>query len=230
VPGAEAGIAAAIEAAGLAQGAGAHEAAVAFLTTAADLAGCDEARLTTVRGRLGPALAWALRFDEAVKAAREAAERIAQGEGAPAAASYLAQVTAALGAAGSSARARQLAPAGLAYAGPARDEAWAALTLLALDRKEAADPGHAGLPQDESARRQALAVLYRSPQPVTRSVDLARYAIAAIYQRRDSVPAEAARHPAVLLYLLGALRPALPAFEEAAAQARARGELAREVH
>jgi hypothetical protein len=76
---------------------------------------------------------------------------------------------------------------------------------------------------------QALAVLYRSPQPVTSSVDLARYAVAAIYQRRDRVPAEAAQDPTVLLYLLGALRPGLPAFEEAAAQARACGELAREV-
>jgi predicted ATPase len=51
LPGAEAGVAAAIEAAGLAQAAGAHEAAVAFLTTAADLAGPDDARLTTVRSR-----------------------------------------------------------------------------------------------------------------------------------------------------------------------------------
>ena len=183
---------------------------MAFLTTAADLAGPDDARLTTVRGRLGLALAWALHFDEAVKVARDAAERIAQGEGAHAAASYLAEVTAALGAAGSSAHAWQLAPAGLAYAGSSRDESWAALTLLALDRKEAADPDHVGLPLDESRRRQALAVLYRSPQPVTRSVDLARYAVAAIYQRRDSVPAEAAQDPTVLLYLLGALRPALP--------------------
>jgi tetratricopeptide (TPR) repeat protein len=44
------------------------------------------------------------------------------------------------------------------------------------------------------------------------------------------VPAEAAQDPTVLLYLLGALRPALPVFEKAAADARARGELAREVH
>jgi hypothetical protein len=230
LPGAEAGIAAAIEAADLAQAAGAHEAAVAFLATAADLAGSNDARLTTVRSRLGLALARALHFDEAVEFARDAAARIAQGEGAHAAAGYLAQVTAALGAAGSSAHAWQLAPAGLAYAGSSRDEPWAALTLLALDRKEAADPDHVGLPLDESRRRQALAVLYRSPQPVTRSVDLARHAVAAIYQQRDSVPAEAAQDPTVLLYLLGALRPALPAFEKAAAQARARGELAREVH
>ena len=79
LPGAEAGIAAAIEAADLAQAAGAHEAAVAFLTTAADLARPDDERLTTVRSRLGLALAWALRFDEAVTAARDAAERIAHG-------------------------------------------------------------------------------------------------------------------------------------------------------
>jgi DNA-binding SARP family transcriptional activator len=230
LPGAEAGVAAAIEAADLAQVAGSHEAAVAFLTTAADLAGSDYTRHTAVRRRLGLALAWALHFDEAVKVARDAAERIAHGEGAHAAACYLAQVTAALGAAGSSAHAWQLAPVGLEYAGSSRDGAWAALALLALDRKEAADPDHVGLPLDESMRRRALAVLYRSSHPVARGVDLARYAVAAIYQRRDRVPAEAAQDPTVLLYLLGALRPALPAFKEAAAQARARGELAREVH
>ncbi len=44
------------------------------------------------------------------------------------------------------------------------------------------------------------------------------------------MPAEAAQDPTVLLYLLGGLRPALPLFEEAAEQARIRGELAREVH
>jgi DNA-binding SARP family transcriptional activator len=230
LPGAEAGIAAAIEAADLAQAAGAHEAAVAFLTTAADLAGPDDARLTTVRSRLGLALAWALHFDEAVAAARAAAERIAQGEGPHAAAGYLAEVTSALGAAGSSAHAWMLAPAGLAYAGPARNEAWAALTLLALDRKEATDPEYAGLPMDQPRRRKALTILYQSPPVVSRSVDLARYAVAAIYGQRDSVPARAAQDPTVLLYLLGALRPAVPLFEEAAAQARARGELAREVH
>jgi len=225
LPGAEAGIAVAIEAADLAQAAGAHEAAVAFLTTAADLAGPEPP--LAVRRRLAPALAWALRFDEAVAAAREAAERIAP---AHAAADYLAEVTAALGAAGSSAHAWQLAPAGLAYAGSARDEAWAALTLLDLDRREAADPDHVGLPLHQPRRRQALAVLYRSSRTVSRSVDLARYAVAAIYQRRESVPVEAAGDPTVRLYLLGELRSALPGFEDAATAARARGELAREVH
>lgn len=230
LPGAAAGVAAAIEAADLAQAAGAHETAVAFLATAADLAGPDDERLTTIRARLGLALAWALRFDEAVTAARAAAEQIAQGEGPHSAAGYLAEVASALGAAGSSAHAWMLAPAGLAYAGSARDEAWAALTLLALDRKEAADPDYAGLPADQPRRGRALAILYRSPREVSRSVDLARYAVAAIYGRRDAVPAEAAQDPTVLLYLLGGLRPAVPLFKEAAERARTRGELAREVH
>jgi len=228
LPGAEAGIPAAIEAADLAQAAGAHEAAVAFLTTAGDLAGPE--RRTTVARRLALALAWALRFDEAVTAARDAAERIARAEGAHAAADYLAEVAAALSAAGSSAHAWQLAPAGLAYAGSSRNEAWAALTLLDLDRREAADPDHVGLPLHQPRRRQALALLYRSSRTISPSVDLARYAVAAIYQQRESVPAEAAEDPTVRLYLLGELRSALPAFEDAAAAARARGELAREVH
>jgi DNA-binding SARP family transcriptional activator len=230
LPGAEAGVAAAIEAADLAQATGAHEAAAAFLTIAADLAGPDDDRLATVRGRLALALAWALRFDESVTASLAAAEQIAQGEGAPAAAGYLAEVASALGTAGSSAHAWQLAPAGLAYAGSTRGAAWASLTLLALDSKEASDPQYVGLPMDQPRRRQALTVLYRSPRAVSRSVDLARYAVAAIYGRRDSVPADAAQDPTVLLYLVGGLRPAVPLFEEAAAQARARGELAREVH
>ena len=230
LPGAAAGVPAAIEAADLAQAAGAHETAVAFLTTAAELAGPDDERVITIQARLGLALAWALRFDEAVTAARAAAERMAGTDGAHAAADYLAEVTSALSAAGSSAHAWMLAPAGLAYAGSARNEAWATLTLLALDRKEAADPEYVGLPLDQPRRRQALAILYRSPRMVSRGVDLARYAVAAIYGRRESVPAGAAQDPTVLLYLLGALRPALPVFEEAAARARAHGELAREVH
>jgi DNA-binding SARP family transcriptional activator len=230
LPGAQAGVAVAIEAADLAQAAGVHETAAAFLATAADLAGPDDERLTTIRARLGLALAWALRFDEAVAAAQAAAERIAQGEGPHAAAGYLAEVTSALSAAGSSAHAWMLAPAGLAYAGPARNAAWAALTLLTLDRKEATDPDYAGLPMDQPRRRQALTILYQSPPVALRSVDLARYAVAAIYGQRDSVPARAAQDPTVLLYLLGELRSAVPLFGEAAAQARARGELAREVH
>ena len=229
LPGAEAGVAAAVEAADVAQATGAHEAAVAFLTVAGDLAGPDD-RLTMIRARLGLALAWALRFDESVSQARAAGELIAQDEGAPAAARYLAEVASALGTAGSSAHAWQLAPTGLTYAGSTRDEAWAVLTLLALDSKEASDPRYVGLPMDQPRRRQALTVLYRSPQAISRSVDLARYAVAAIYGRRESVPADAGQDPTVLLYLLGRLRPAVPLFEEAAAQARARGELAREVH
>ena len=229
LPGAEAGVAAAVEAADVAQATGAHEAAVAFLTVAGDLAGPDD-RLTMIRARLGLALAWALRFDESVSQARAAGELIAQDKGAPAAARYLAEVASALGTAGSSAHAWQLAPTGLTYAGSTRDEAWAALTLLALDSKEASDPRYVGLPMDQPRRRQALTVLYRSPQAISRSVDLARYAVAAIYGRRESVPADAGQDPTVLLYLLGRLRPAVPLFEEAAAQARARGELAREVH
>jgi DNA-binding SARP family transcriptional activator len=230
LPGAEAGVLAAIEAADLAQATGAHEAAVAFLTTATHLAEHDDERLTKVRARLGLALAWALHFDEAVATARDAAERIAQGEGPHAAANYLAEVTSALGAAGSSAHAWMLAPTGLSYAGSSRGEAWAVLTLLALDRKEAADPEYVGLPLDQPQRREALATLYRSSRVVSGGLELARYAVAAIYERRDRVPVEAAQDPTVLLYLLGALGPALPAFERGAAEARARGELAREVH
>ena len=78
--------------------------------------------------------------------------------------------------------------------------------MLALDRKEATDPDHVGLPTDQPRRRQALAILYRSPRAVSRSVDLARYAVAAIYGRREAVPAQAAQDPTVLLYVLTSQR------------------------
>lgn len=230
LPGAAAGAVVAIEAADLAQAAGAHEAAVAFLRTATDLAGQDDVQLTRVRARLGLALAWALHFDEAVGVARDAAQRIEHRDGPSGAADYLAHVTSALGAAGSSAHAWMLAPAGLAYAGSSRGQAWAALTLLDLDRKEAADPDYVGIPLDHPRRREAFATLYRSSPVVSRGVDLTRSAVAAIYGGRDRVPADAAQDPTVLLYLLGALAPAVPGFERAAAEAHGRGELAREVH
>ena len=49
-------------------------------------------------------------------------------------------------------------------AGAAGDDPvdWAALTLLDLDRREAADPEHPGMPLDRPGRREALQVLHES--------------------------------------------------------------------
>jgi class 3 adenylate cyclase len=144
LPGADAGVAPALEAADQAQAASAHGEAASFLGMACELAPSGDDRLPRLRARLGLALAWALRLDEAVQVARGAAEEIAAAEDRPAAAGYLAEVAAALTNADSAGHGWQLAPPGLAYAGERRDTVWATLTLLDRDRREAADPGIQG--------------------------------------------------------------------------------------
>ena len=120
LPGAAAGVPLAIEAADLAQAAGAHETAVAFLTTAADLAGPDDERLTTVRARLGLALAWALRFDEAAQWPAPPRSR-SPGRRPPAARGLSCRGRRALGTAGSSAHAGSSPRPAWPRPGPRRD-------------------------------------------------------------------------------------------------------------
>jgi hypothetical protein len=228
LPGADAGVAPALEAAEQAAAAGAHGAAAAFLGMACELAPSGDARLPRLRARLGLALAWSLRFDEAVQTARAAAEELAAVEGRQAAAGYLAEVTEACGNAGSTEHAWQLAPPGLAYAGERRDTVWATLTLLDVDRREAADPEYPGIVLDVPERREALRVLDRAGE-LTGRVDLLRYAIA-IYGTRQRIPPQVAEDSSVRLFFVGDYAGALPRFTAEVAEAHARGQLAREAY
>jgi DNA-binding SARP family transcriptional activator len=228
LPGADAGLAPALEAAEQAAAAGAHGAAAAFLGMACELAPSGDARLPRLRARLGLALAWSLRFDEAVQTARAAAEDLAVAEGRQAAAGYLAEVAEACDNAGSTEHAWQLAPPGLAYAGERRDTVWATLTLLDRDRREAADPGYPGIVLDVPERREALQILHRAGELAGR-VDLLRYAVAA-YGTRQRIPHEVAEDSTVRLFFLGDYAGALPRFTAEAAEAHARGQLAQEAY
>lgn len=229
LPGAEAGVAPALEAAEQAQAASAHGEAAAFLSMACELAPPGDARLPRLRARLGLALAWALRLDEAVQVAREAADEIAAAEGHEAAAGYLAEVTAALTNADSAGHAWQLAPQGLAYVGERHDAVWASLALLDLDRRDAADPEYPGIVLDTPERLEALRILHRAGA-LTDRVDLLRYAVSAIYGTRERIPPEAGEDSTVRLFVLGDYADALPRFTAEAAQAHARGQLAREAY
>ena len=61
-------------------------------------------------------------------------------------------------------------------------------------------PGLCRIPPDQPRRRQALAISYGSPRAVSRSVDLARCAVAAIYGRREaSRPRRPRSHGAAVL-------------------------------
>jgi DNA-binding SARP family transcriptional activator/tetratricopeptide (TPR) repeat protein len=229
LPGADAGVAPALEAAEQAQAASAHGEAAAFLGMACELAPPGDPRLPQLRARLGLALAWALRLDEAVKVASEAAAELAAVEGRQAAAGYLAEVAAACTNADSAGHAWQLVPQGLAYAGERHDTVWATLALLDLDRREATDPQYPGIVLDLPERRQALGVLHRAGA-LTGRVDLLRYGVAAIYGTRQRIPPEVAEDSTVRLFLLGDYAGALPRFAAEAAQAHARGQLAREAY
>jgi DNA-binding SARP family transcriptional activator len=228
LPGAEAGVAPALEAAEQAQAASAYGEAASFLTVACELAPPGDARLPRLRARLGLALAWALRLDEAVKEAREAADELAAVESRRAAAGYLAEVASAFTNADSVGHAWQLAPQGLAYAAE-RDAVWASLTLLELDRRDAADPEYPGIVLDAPERREALGILHRAGA-LTGRVDLLRYAVAAIYGTRQRIPPDVAEDSTVRLFLLGDYASALPRFAAEATEARARGQLAREAY
>ncbi len=227
LPGADRGVAPALAAADLAEDAAAHTDAADLLGTACALAAPDDPRLPDMHRRSGLVSAWALRFEEAVAVAHDAADRTAAVDGPSAGAAYLAAVAAALAGADSARHAWELAGHGLRLAGAHRDAVWAELTLHDLDRAEAADPDFPGLIQDVPRRREALEILLDAGGDRDR-VDLARYALAARHGRRDRIPAAAADDPTVRLFLLGDAMGALPLCEDRAETARRRGRLALE--
>jgi DNA-binding SARP family transcriptional activator len=217
LPGAADGIGFALEAADQAGVTGAHDEQVTFLQIAYDLLPEGDARRAQLLARRSAALAWALRFDEAVDSARAA---VAAGSGA----NLLADVAAVLATAGSTVHAWQLAADGVAADGIDAVRR-AVLTLLDLDRKEAADPDHPGMQLDLPGRRDALRILHESGR-LARRGDLTRYALAAMYGRRDLIPLGSADDPTVAAFLLGDYAGAIPSFGQAADDAEARGQLA----
>ncbi|HEX5812050.1 MAG TPA: BTAD domain-containing putative transcriptional regulator, partial [Pseudonocardia sp.] len=102
LPGAAAGVGPALEAADRAGAAGAHDEQATFLQIAGDLVPPDDERHADLLGRRAVALGWALRFDDAVAAARAAAEA---GSGT----AIVADVATVLATAGSNTHAWQLA-------------------------------------------------------------------------------------------------------------------------
>ncbi|MDN5931507.1 MAG: AAA family ATPase, partial [Pseudonocardia sp.] len=232
LPGAQHGVAPALEAAALARAAGAHDEDAAFLTIARELARPDDPRLPELLRRWATALAWSMRFDRAVEVAREALDATEP----PAAAVELAAgLATTLAAAGGNTHAWELTPVGLRLAGGRAEPvgadpvSWAELTLLDLERREAADPTNPGILLDVPERRTALRILDTAGLLAGRA-DLGRYAVAAMHGTRDRVPPEATEDPTVALLLMGEFTAALPRYEAAAATARTRGQLAWELY
>ncbi|MGD9530613.1 MAG: hypothetical protein AB7V44_27995, partial [Pseudonocardia sp.] len=216
LPGAAAGVEPALEAAAGARSAGAHDEEATFLRIASELLPPGDPRGPGLVGRRAVALAWALRFDDAVTLAHDAPH------------ADLAEIATALAAAGSNTHAWKLAAAGLAATGGpggADPVAWAQLTLLDLDRREAADPAHPGMPLELPGRRDALRILHGAGRLVRRG-DLARYAVAAVHGRRDRIPAADAADATVAAFLVGDYASAVPLFAADADEAESHGQLA----
>ncbi|GEL17269.1 hypothetical protein PA7_11060 [Pseudonocardia asaccharolytica DSM 44247 = NBRC 16224] len=229
LPGAHHGVEPALEAADLARTAGAHDEDARFLRLARELAPPGDSRLPELLARSAIALAWSLRFDEAVTVGRAAVEATARDSGSAAVA---AEIATTLAAAGSNVHAWQLTQLGLGFAeleAWADQASWAALTLLDLDRREATDPANPGIPLDVPERRRALWILSESGRLSGRA-DLGRYAMAAVYGSRARLPDDAADDPTVALLLVGDFAAALPRFAADAVAAQSRGQLAWELY
>jgi hypothetical protein len=111
-----------------------------------------------LHARLGLALVWALRFDDAAGAAHDAATRIARTEGSRLAADYLAEVVMALDETGAESHSASLARQGLEYAGERRDVTWATLKAVDMVGHGMNDPVSLGIPLDTPERRQVAAI------------------------------------------------------------------------
>ncbi|MGH9042344.1 MAG: hypothetical protein ACRDZ3_19165 [Acidimicrobiia bacterium] len=219
LPGAEAGVEPALEAAGLAQGTGAYDEAATFLRMALDLLPSGDDRRPRLLGRLGIVRAWALDYDEAVDVARRAAEAIAEAETKPAAAEYLSDAAYVVATAGGIVASWELARTGLAYAA-GHDVAWARLLCFDYQRREAEAPDNPGIPYDTPERREAAAILQAA------ALDpLAPAPMEAVFDKR----ADAAKSSNLVVLCLWAAeyQRAVPVFEAEAREAEAAGRLVR---
>jgi DNA-binding SARP family transcriptional activator len=220
LPGAEKGVDPALAAAAHAEATGANEEAAGFLHVALDLLPTDSPRRPRLLGRLGKALSWALRFDEAIEVVTEAAEALAVSEGEEAATAYLADAVYACEMAGNSPAGWELARHGLTHAGDCRDAAWARLYSFNLQRLEAEDEEAPGLAIDTPERWEAAAILRDAE-----SDPMAPGPMVCVHASR----AEALKNPnlAVMLWQAGQLRRALAAQEAEAAASLSRGQFYR---
>ncbi len=219
--GAERGVDHALSAAAHAEANGAHEEAARFLRMALDLAPEGDSRRLRLLGRLAMALTWALRFDEAVPVAVEAAEAIAAAEGSEAAAGFLSEVAYACAMAGSWPHAWALAPKGLGYAGRQ-----AGCCLGPPDHVRPPAPrggGRSSTPAFPSTRRSGPR---RPPSSRAARLDpMGPAPMEAVFASREEALTSA--NIVVLAYWCGDVATALPLFKVEVEHALAKGQLAR---
>jgi class 3 adenylate cyclase/tetratricopeptide (TPR) repeat protein len=159
LPGAKCGVPWCLEAAKQAEWAAALTEVVEHLRAALDLFGNSDPQRPRLLARLGLALSWTMRFDDAVAVARDAASKIAEAETRDAAADYLAETLAALGESGGVFHVFPLVEDGLEYVGKRRDWTWAIIKAYEIHWREIHDPMGAASWLDTPERREAASLL-----------------------------------------------------------------------
>jgi hypothetical protein len=223
--GADAGVAPALAAADAAEAAYAHDDAATFLRMALDLMPAGDARRPRLLARLGLALTWALRLEEATQAASEAGAAIARAEGDAGAADYLAKAAMAMSAWAGAGDWRgwwALAAQGLRYAGERRDATWVALESLDILRAEAEEPDYPGHFLDTPRGREMGRVVEHLP-PLDDG-DL-RLFMGSYFASRAEVLAKAPDSPWIF-YAAGDFRASLRVFTKLVTETEGRGRLA----
>ncbi len=222
--GSERGAEYAIAAADNAEAAYAQDEVVSFIRITLELLPKDDARRPRLIARMGLALTWSLKFDEALIKVCEAAPLIAAAEGDDAAAAYMAEAADTMFNAGFMRGSWEVAKQGLRYAH--KDDA-AALTLTAIDihREQSEDPDNPGIFVHTTPRVQELLSRSRNVQVQPRYLLSFRFAGRFPESRQEAL----ARYPdveGILTFSAGEYRRSLPMWENKAAEAERQGAIA----
>jgi tetratricopeptide (TPR) repeat protein len=186
LPGAERGVEQALLAATRAERAAAPEDAATFLQIALDLLPPGDERRPQILSRLGLALGWASRFQEAVSVVREAGDAIAATGALDAATDYLAEA-AMMFFEGHPRGAWEVARQGLRYVGARRDLTWLRLQVHDILRREAENPDDLGFPTDTAERREAAEIASRLTLPYLDRLFFGNYGIITPRSREDAL-------------------------------------------
>jgi len=222
LPGAERGVAHCVAGADHAEQAAAHEEAAAALRMALDLLPAGDARRPRLLARLGLALAWSLKTEEAVRVASEAGELLAASEGSDAAADYLADAATAVYSSAMDPRGWALAAQGLRHVGVRRDLTWALLISYDLDRREANDPDFPGIPLDVPERHEASRILIAN-QPALLDRGVGFLTSWTVFESREDAIERAGSSGSVMALLAGEIDRALALLSQMAASSVERG-------
>ncbi len=218
--GAERGANYAIAAADQAEAAYAYDEVTAFVRIGLELLPSTSPLRPRLLARLGLALTWSLKDEEARRVVRQAGDAIAEAEGTGAAADYYDEAAREMHSANLVHSAWEVAREGLRLIGERRDLTWASLTNFDLDREQAQIPQDPGVRIDCPRQHERRAVLRELPR-----AQLAERGIEPPYESRAEILRTPDATPSAMLLLAGDYRRSVRLWQEEAADAERRGRI-----